>query len=300
MLLEMWTAAQADRAVRAAGCWRLPVEKSGSPSREIDVNGDLEVHWSAIEAVSVLFKIWGDDRNQRPSCWTTTTTKFELAWPKDLSVVRSHFGARRKAKLYNWNRALAHLIADLDAKELNPWHGGVARSTAALRRQWNHENADIAPWWADGSKRCYISRTDDIVEVLDNWSKSNRGNCKERKVGFPRFEPARRSNPNQAFCTAGATCLADGRRKVTLPGMRVRVDLGLRTPAVVVGTDDNIIEPSNPAPLRSILSRRRKAGRRLSRRTPGSSGHRRARTKLARFDRRVVHLRQDSMAQAHP
>jgi putative transposase len=81
------------------------------------------------------------------------------------------------------------------------------------------------------------------------------------------------------------------------PGTRAGVDLGLRVLATVADTDGNILEVSNPAPLRAALAERRRVGRQLSRRIPGSRGHRRARAKLARLDRRCVHLRRETVHQ---
>jgi putative transposase len=78
---------------------------------------------------------------------------------------------------------------------------------------------------------------------------------------------------------------------------RAGVDLGLRALATVADTDGNILEVPNPAPLRTTLAERRKAGRQLSRCIPGSKGHKRAKAKLARLDRRCVHLRRESVHQ---
>ncbi len=78
---------------------------------------------------------------------------------------------------------------------------------------------------------------------------------------------------------------------------RAGVDLGLRVLATVADTDGNVTEVDNPAPLRTTLAERRRAGRKLSRRIPGSRGHRAARAKLARADRRCVHLRQEARHQ---
>jgi putative transposase len=81
------------------------------------------------------------------------------------------------------------------------------------------------------------------------------------------------------------------------PDARAGVDLGLRRLATVADTDGNIYTVPNPAPLRATLAERRKVGRQLSRRIPGSRGHRRAKAKLARLDRRCVHLRRESVHQ---
>ncbi len=69
---------------------------------------------------------------------------------------------------------------------------------------------------------------------------------------------------------------------VTKPEVRAGIDLGLRTLATIADTDDKIIEFANPAPLRVTLVERGKAGRQMSRRIPGSKGHRAAKAKLVR------------------
>jgi putative transposase len=78
---------------------------------------------------------------------------------------------------------------------------------------------------------------------------------------------------------------------------RAGVDLGLRTYATVADSDGLVTEFPNPAPLRATLVERRRVARQMSRRIPGSRGHRAARAKLARLDRRAVHLRREHVHQ---
>lgn len=91
-------------------------------------------------------------------------------------------------------------------------------------------------------------------------------------------------------------------RTVTFPTVRAGMDLGIRTLATVATVDtvtgaETVVEYPNPAPLRETLTARRRAGRELSRRIPGSRGHRAAKAKLARLDRRCVHLRREATHQ---
>ena len=84
--------------------------------------------------------------------------------------------------------------------------------------------------------------------------------------------------------------------------VRAGVDLGVRTLATVATIDtatgvETVVEYQNPAPLKATLAARRKAGRELSRRIPGSRGHRAAKAKLTRLDRRCVHLRREAVHQ---
>jgi putative transposase len=89
---------------------------------------------------------------------------------------------------------------------------------------------------------------------------------------------------------------------VVRPTVRAGMDLGIRTLATVATIDtttgaQTIVEYPNPAPLKATLTARRRAGRELSRRIPGSRGHWAAKAKLSRLDRRCVHLRREAAHQ---
>jgi putative transposase len=91
-------------------------------------------------------------------------------------------------------------------------------------------------------------------------------------------------------------------RIVAEPTGRAGVDLGVRMLATVATIDTatgehTIIEYPNPAPLKATLTARRRAGRQLSRRIPGSHGHRAAKARLSWLDRRCVHLRREATHQ---
>jgi len=83
------------------------------------------------------------------------------------------------------------------------------------------------------------------------------------------------------------------------PTTRAGVDLGLRVLATIADTDGNVIEVPNPKPLRATCAERRRTARALSRRILGSRGHERGGAKLARLDRRCVHLAPGGHPPAH-
>ncbi|WP_084047259.1 IS607 family element RNA-guided endonuclease TnpB, partial [Mycobacterium avium] len=286
-----------------------------------------------------------------------TAAKFEVEWPAEAAragLVRSHFGARRKA--FNWG--LAQVKADLDAKALDSGHESVGWDLGSLRKAWNQAKDEVAPWWAENSKEAYSSGLADLARALDNWSASRNGTRRGRRVGFPRFKSARR-DPGRVRFTTGTMRVEDDRRTITVPvigplrskentrrvqrhlaGGRARilnmtlsqrwgrlfvsvsyalrtpatagipvhptvragVDLGVRRLATVATIDtttgiETLTEYPNPAPLKATLAARRRAGRQLSRRIPESRGHRAAKAKLARLDRRCVHLRRQAAHQ---
>jgi putative transposase len=351
-LVEMRTHVQAERVAAATGWRLLPAKTAGRLSRCLDAGDSFEDHRAAVEVVSVLFDLYDTARAGElvkvSSGWTVTAAKFEVEWPKDRSVVWSHFGARRKA--YNW--ALGQVKADLDAGQADPDYRPVPWSFPALRKEWNIQKAVVAPWWADNSKEAYASGIADLAAALDNWRTSKAGTRKGPKARFPRFK-SRRSNCGRVRFTTGAMRLEPDRRTIVVPrigpvrskentrrvqrrvakddarilnmtlserwgrlfvsvnyaertlsrrpvaklGVRAGVDAGLRTLATVADTDGEITEVPNPAPLRATLTDRRQAGRQLSRRIPGSVGHRAAKAKLARLDRRAVHLRREAWHQ---
>jgi putative transposase len=135
-----------------------------------------------------------------------TAAKFEVDWPADPdreALVRSHFGARRKA--FNWG--LAQVKADLDAKAVDPAHESVGWDLGSLRKVWNRAKDEVAPWWATDSKECYSSGLADLARALDNRKASKNGTRQGRRVGFPKFKSARR-DPGSVRFTTGTMRLA--------------------------------------------------------------------------------------------
>ncbi len=353
MILEMRTATEAVKVAELTGGEQLPVASDPSKGSRRVVVEDLEQRRSTIESVSVLFRCFEEvdgELVERPSGWRVTGATFEIEWPPEperAALVRSHFGARRFA--YNW--ALAQVKADLEAKKADPSHQSVPWTLAGLRKAWNAEKDDVAPWWSTNSKEAYASGIRDCATALKNWQGFCQGRRPGRKVGFPRLKPRRRDRARVTF-TTGALRLEPDRRHLTLPVIgtlrtkentrrvqrhlkngnarllnmtlserwgrlfvsvsyavrshqpgethkvtRCGIDLGLRNLATVVDTDGNLVEVQNPAPLRAALAERRRIGRQMSRRIPGSLGHRRAKAKLAALDRRAVHLRREQWHQ---
>ncbi|MGH3523540.1 MAG: IS607 family element RNA-guided endonuclease TnpB [Mycobacterium sp.] len=341
----------------------------GTPtvSRYVDVGKDFDAHRPVVESVSVLFDLYDGDTDdyaatgspgeKLPTGWMVMAAKFEVDWPAQpdrAALVRSHFGARRKA--FNWG--LAQVKADLDARKTDRGHELVGWDLGSLRWAWNRAKDEVAPWWAENSKECYSSGLADLAQGLANWSASKNGTRQGRRIGFPRFKSVRR-DPGRVRFTTGTMRLEADRRTITVPvigGLRSKentrrvqrhlaagrarilnmtlsqrwgrlfvsvcyalrtpataptvtqptvragMDLGIRTLATVATLDTatgehTIIEYPNPAPLKATLTARRRTGRQLSRRIPGSRGHQAAKAKLSRLDRRCVHLRREATHQ---
>lgn len=158
MIVRMRSCAQAAKVAEATGGVQLAgkPKPDGTPtfSRYVEIGVDFEAHRPVVESVSVLFELYDGDANsyaatggpgaQLPSGWMVTAAKFEVEWPADpqrAGLVRSHFGARRKA--FNWG--LAQVKADLDAKAADPAHESVDWDLKSLRWAWNRAKDDVAP-----------------------------------------------------------------------------------------------------------------------------------------------------------
>jgi putative transposase len=371
MIVGMRTRRQAARVAELTGgvllAGKPKADGALSLSRFVDVGADFERHRAAVESVSVLFDLHDGDAAgyaaagslgpSLPTGWMVTAAKFEVDWPAEsgrVGLVRSHFGARRRA--FNWG--LAQVKADLDASRADAGHESVGWDLKSLRWVWNRAKDTVAPWWAENSKECYSSGLADLAQGLSNWKASKNGVRQGRRVGFPRFKSARRDAGRVRFST-GVMRVEDDRRTITVPvigklvskentrrvqrhvaagraqilnmtlsqrwgrlfvsvcyalrtpvsasmlsrpTVRAGVDLGIRTLATVATLDaatgeQTITEYSNPAPLKATLTARRRAGRQLSRRIPGSRGHQTAKAKLSRLDHRCVHLRREAAHQ---
>ena len=88
--------------------------------------------------------------------------------------------------------------------------GPLPWSLLALQRVWNKAKAEVVPWWAENSKKCYSSGLDFLARGLDAWLKSRHGTRQGRKVGFPRFKA---KHTRRSFKVTQAR--ADGLNKLT-------------------------------------------------------------------------------------
>ncbi len=80
--------------------------------------------------------------------------------------------------------------------------------------------------------------------------------------------------------------------RVTMPGSRVGVDVGVRVLATVANSDGEVLERvPNPRPLETALRQLRHLSRERSRRTRGSSRYRQTQRKITRLHRRAADIR---------
>jgi putative transposase len=108
--------------------------------------------------------------------------------PRQEQMLRSHAGARRFA----WNLGLAWCQQRYAAEQ--KWY-----SAADMHRMWNGvKRADPSlAWWAENSKCVYQEAFRDLDRALRDYSKSKRGERKDKKLGFP--QPKKRGRCKDAF-----------------------------------------------------------------------------------------------------
>lgn len=133
-------------------------------------------------------------------------------------ALASHCGAARTA----FNEGLARVRRCLDQRAAERSYGvpedqlaEVPWTLPALRRWWNANKDEIAPWWPQNSKEAYNSGLDALARGLKQYSGSRAGKRRGPRTGFPRFRSRRRSRVSCRF-TTGAIGVQDGTH-VVLP-----------------------------------------------------------------------------------
>ncbi|MFF5004872.1 IS607 family element RNA-guided endonuclease TnpB [Streptomyces phaeochromogenes] len=139
------------------------------------------------------------------------------------SALRSHCGAARAA--YNWavgwveaswwqrKAEETYGVSEAELTEWRPW------SLPSLRKAFNaakHTDARFAAWWEENSKEAYSTGLAGAAAAFDNYSKSKRGQRKDKRVGAPRFKSKRKTRLACRF-TTGTIRVESGGRHVTLP-----------------------------------------------------------------------------------
>ncbi|CAB3390916.1 IS607 family element RNA-guided endonuclease TnpB [Kyrpidia spormannii] len=136
--------------------------------------------------------------------------------PHQERMLASHSGARRFA--FNWGLALVK--ERLEARERGedvevPW------TLAALRREWNRQKEQVAPWWRENSKEAYSAGLNGLARGLKAFFDSRSGKRKGRRVGFPKFRKKGRGRESVRFTTGAIR--VDDKSHVVLPRIgRVR------------------------------------------------------------------------------
>ena len=128
--------------------------------------------------------------------YVTRAVKFTLdPTPAQQRMLRSYCGAARFS--FNWalgvvkaNLAVraAERVAGVAEDDLTP---AVSWSKYSLRKQFNAEKADVAPWSAEVAKHCFDTGIYQAADALKNWSDAKHGR-RRGHMGFPSFRSKRR------------------------------------------------------------------------------------------------------------
>lgn len=140
--------------------------------------------------------------------------------PSQARDLQRHAGAARFA--FNW--ALAQVLANVGQRAAEMSYGlpeqdrtpSLGWSLPALRRAWNRDKRQTAPWWSECSKEAFNTGLDGVARALKNWADSKSGKRAGRKIGFPRFKSRRRAIASVRFTTGVIRVEAD-RHHITLP-----------------------------------------------------------------------------------
>ncbi len=154
--------------------------------------------------------------------------RFEVDRPSRHRAISSHEGARRYA--WNWGLGLVEdqlharsayrvlaLRQGATAGEAEEWAKTMVPipwSMPALRRIWNQEKHEIAPWWAENSKECYSSAFEGLSVAFKNYFDSRSGGRHGSQVGWPKCKS--RGGRQSVGCATGAIAVVD-RHHVQLP-----------------------------------------------------------------------------------
>lgn len=262
-------------ARRFAFNWGLARVKADLDAKAVDPEHE-SVDWD----LGSLRKAWNQSKGEVAPWWATNSKECYSAGLADLAQALSNWGnskhGHRQGRRVGFPRFKSAR-----------WDGARVRFTTGTRRLEGDRRTITMPVIGglrakENTRRVQRHVASGRAHVL-NMTLSQRWGRLFVSIGYALRTP-------------------DAARTPARPMVRAGVDLGIRTLATVatmdtITGDQTLTEYENPAPLKATLVARRRAGRELSRRIPGSHGHRAAKAKLTRLDRRCVHLRREAAHQ---
>jgi putative transposase len=262
-------------ARRFAFNWGLARVKADLDARTTDPAHE-SVRWD----LSSLRKVWNQTKDEVAPWWATNSKECYSGGLADLAHALHNWNASKNGKRHGRRVGFPRFTSS----RRDP--GRVRFSTGTMRLEPDRRTITVPVIGAlrakENTRRVQRHVASGRAHIL-NMTLSQRWGRLFVSIGYALRTPATE-------------------RTVTQPTVRAGVDLGMRTLATVATIDtatgaQTLTEYPNPAPLKATLTARRRAGRELSRRIPGSRGWTAAKTKLARLDRRCVHLRREAAHQ---
>ncbi len=163
-----------------------------------------------------------------PHGWVCQAYRFEVARCCRHQSIASHQGARRFA--WNWGLSLieeqlhargAYRVLALRQGATEEQSAAWARdmvpipwSMIAIRRIWNEQKHEVAPWWGENSKEAYSSAFEALERAFKSYFSSRAGERRGLRVGWPKYKS--RSQRRSVAFTTGAIAIVD-RHHVKLP-----------------------------------------------------------------------------------
>lgn len=147
--------------------------------------------------------------------------------PAQEQAFSSHAGAVRFA--YNW--ALSKVKENWAERDKNPDTPYINSSMIGLRKEWNKEKHELAPWYKENSKEAYDSGLRNLSNAITR--------CYNKVSKRPKFKHKKYSDAEGIAFTTGARYLdAETKRHFTLPRIgRVRLHERARKLAWLLAQD---------------------------------------------------------------
>jgi putative transposase len=133
--------------------------------------------------------------------------------PAQEQAFSSHAGAVRYA--YNW--ALARIKKNWSERKANPDTSYIDHSMIGLRKVWNQEKHNLAPWYSENSKEAYDSGLRNLSNAVNR--------CYKKVSGQPNYKHKKYSDTEGIAFTTGTRYLdLDTKRHFAIPRIgRVRL-----------------------------------------------------------------------------
>ena len=123
--------------------------------------------------------------------------------PAQDRMLRNYCGAAR----FGFNWALDQVTSNMRTRTAEAERDAPAGkrtpvlswSAFSLRKQFNAEKADVAPWAGEVAKHCFDTGINQAADALKNWSTSRNGTRAGARMGFPRCRSRKTAKLSVSF-----------------------------------------------------------------------------------------------------
>lgn len=212
--------------------------------------------------------------------------------------MRFAFNWARHKVLSNWNQRKAEASYGIPEEDRTPW---IDKSAYSLRKTWNAEKHDVAPWWRENSKEAYACGLARAADAFANHSASKRGKRSGPKIGVP--QPKKKHSHQSYAVTTGCYGLGEGSHEVKIPRVGTvrtaestrKLARRLRNGTAELGSATYSYRGGRWYVSFSVRVRREGRGPHQRTGTPPSNRWQKANDKADRLERRVTAMRADGL-----